>query len=51
MATTKENKEKKKVNLSSSSKGNQKTGAKSAQGDPSQKESSNVGKGPAGENL
>lgn len=51
MAITKEKKEKKKVNTSFSSKENQKKANKSNEAGLSQKDSSNVGKGPSGENL
>ena len=51
MENTKENQGKKKMNISSSSKGNQQKNNKTNNTDLSQKDSSNVGKGPAGENL
>ena len=50
MATTKDNKDKKKVSISTSSKDKQPKEIKDNT-DLSQKNSSNVGKGPSGENL
>jgi len=51
MATKNEDQVKKKENVSTSSKGNQEKGNKSNNVDQSKKDSSNVGKGPSGENL
>jgi len=51
MATSRENRDKKKMTMPSSSKSKQQKAEKCDVTDLSQKESSNVGKGPAGENL